>query len=409
MFCKQCKNPIKGNEQYCPNCGTQHPSKINNKKNRKWIFFIIGLFITSIIFYELKNSIVEDLNETVEGQLVALRKNKITEAYYQYTSHDFQSHIPLTLFKELIKGYDSFLHNEGIEITDHVISDGLAVLKGRLSSDKNKTPTSIEYELIKEGGKWKILSILLATNSSPKTTSSEASIEWLLPIDAQLRSFRKKDIKTAYEETNSKEFKSITSLSNFSTFIEKHPIFFTHKKVTIKNQSLKNNEAQITIVLNPEGEAIPIRYQLIEEDGEWKIWNMNVLSSLSPAIEVLLKNPDSMKAPIEELLQLLKVEDLSKAYSLEYTSQEFQDAASLEDFKQFIDSYSIFKDYKKIEIQDPVIDSNTGLLEVSLTNREGKKTHLLFTMGIENDKWKIWGLQILSNKELALYQKAKEE
>lgn len=398
MFCKQCKDPIKGDEQYCPNCGTKNPSK-NKQKNKKWIFFIIGLFIAAIAFYDLKNSIIEDLNETVEGQLIALRKNKITEAYYQYTSHDFQSHIPLTLFKELIKNYDSFIHNEGIQVTDHVISDELAILKGTLSTDKNKTPTSVEYELIKEGGKWKILSILLATASSPKNNSSETSIEWLLPIDTQLRAFRTKDIKKAYEETNSKEFKASTPFSDFSSFIEKHPIFFTHQNVTIQNQSLKNDEALVTVILNPEREAIPVRYLLVEEDSSWKIWNINVLSSLSPAIEALLKNPSSMKKTVQEQLTLLKQQEISKAYDLEYTSQEFQEAASVEEFKTFIDSYSIFKEYKEIEIQDPTLDANTGLLEVFLTNEEGKKTHLVFIMGIENEKWKIWGLQILRHSD----------
>lgn len=239
------------------------------------------------------------------------------------------------------------------------------------------------------------------THPAGASEKEGTNVDWLLPIDLQLRYLRNHDIQHAYEETTSSDFKKVTSLENYTKYIENHPILFNHIDIAIKNQSIGKDEANVIVNLNPEKEDIAVNYLLRIENGKWKIWSMNVSSPYSATVEALLNNPQLMRKVVEEHLQALKANDIQKAY-YEYTSQEFQKTTSLDDARKFVASNPGFTQYDALQFKQPLVNKATGHIEVSIHSKFGT-LDIGYTLGIENDKWKIWQMQIIkSTPELVL-------
>lgn len=395
MYCAQCGKSIQEQDHYCSHCGHEinhlEPAKRTNSRWIKLLFaFVIALFV--IVGWTMKGS--QDLVQTVEGQLAALRANKVSEAYYEFTSRDFQSNIPLPYFRELTEAYAILTQNTGISHVDSTIQDGLARLKGTLIA-ANMEGVPVEYDLIQEDDKWKIHNMLLALPlnipSAPNQTNQ--TIEWLIPIESELRLLRTNKLWDAYRNTTSKDFQKATSFQEFMHFIKRYPILTSHKNIVVKSQSIKNDEADVTILLDPEKNATPVRYLLVHEDGAWKIWNMNVTPSFSEAALKLMKEPLTTHKPIDVQLDALKHKDIAKAYD-DHTSAEFKKATSLEDFRKFIEQYPLFENYDAVAFMEPSIQEGSATVMVDLYNKQGSIA-VEYTLGIENDQWNIWGIQVV--------------
>lgn len=239
-----------------------------------------------------------------------------------------------------------------------------------------------------------LLATLLTSVSAPGLAKSTSSVEWLTPIDIQLRALRERDISRAYNDSTSKEFKDNTSLDTFTKFVEKYPILVTHQEIVISSQSVKNNEADITVTLNPDKfDATPLRFMLVSEEGKWKIWNENVILPYSPAVTALLKDPQTLRKPVEQMLQALQSKEAAKAYDA-YMSQEFKKGTSLDAFRDFLKKFPLLTTYESVDFGIPGISEGTGTLEVNLESRD-TTAKLEYNLGIEGDKWKIWGIKVL--------------
>jgi len=96
--------------------------------------------------------------EVVEEQLHELKSGDIEKAYYEYTSRDFQSKMPLDKFRVFAAAHPILFQNPYAHFSNRGIHHNVSILKGKLTSlDHRNIP--IEYRLIKEGNSWKILSI----------------------------------------------------------------------------------------------------------------------------------------------------------------------------------------------------------------------------------------------------------
>lgn len=249
------------------------------------------------------------------------------------------------------------------------------------------------------------------TNESPLSIPNAApgassTTDWLIPIDLQLSALRNKDVEKAYRDATSKDFQKATSLEDFQKFVEHYPILFEHQSIAVKAQSFSGNEAEITVHLDPEKDAIPVRYLLINEDGRWKIWNMNVIPTYSEAVLGLLKDPMGVRKPVELQIAALREDDLLKAYG-QYTSKEFRKQTSLEAFRQFVSNFPLFTAHTAVAFKDPVIESGTGKITVDLYSSSNLIT-VEYTLGIEDDQWKIWGIQILQKSAQGAFTPAKD-
>lgn len=133
---------------------------------------IIGIvvFIFLIVFLALRAT--KGIVDVAQNQLTALRAGDVAKAY-TYTSQDFQKATSLEDFKQFVQAYPSLSQNKQASFTSREIENNLGTLKGSLEA-KDGAVTPIEYQLIKEGGQWKILSLQLEPTGAGTTIDKSA-------------------------------------------------------------------------------------------------------------------------------------------------------------------------------------------------------------------------------------------
>lgn len=176
MLCKQCGGELQQNFLYCPKCG-QKIEKTNEIPDRPqkysplWFRFFIALVLVVGVFALMFELSSEDLTDTVEKQLKAIRQDQMTEAYYHFTAKSFQEATSLEHFKDFIKNYSFFSHNRSVRFIDRNVNNDQGSLEAVLTPADGKD-VQVQYRLIKEDGRWKVLSIRLEdrlTKTLPKS------------------------------------------------------------------------------------------------------------------------------------------------------------------------------------------------------------------------------------------------
>lgn len=323
--------------------------------------------------------------KTVKKHLEALHNNKISEAYYTFTAHDFQTAVPLSDFREFLKTYGLTTRYEKMRISPVEFKENEAFVSTILTGP-NKDFIIVKYTLVNEDNVWKILKVWIDNTKSKSITSSSDLAEWLIPIDNQLSALRSKDIENAYNQNTSKVFKNSSSLEDFKQFVNYIPILSSHSRYVLQQQSFNGDEITVEIVLDPDKDkdAVPFTYTLEKEDGRWKILNMGETAKL----EIV----NAMRAPIEKQLVALKDKNILQAYK-NYTSKEFRGEVSLEVFKKLLAQYPILMKYQRTEFKEPRLENETWLMMVELNEKDGDIFTAEYALGLEDDQWKIWGIR----------------
>ena len=91
------------------------------------------------------------------------------------------------------------------------------------------------------------------------------------PIERQLTALKAGDMKAAYEET-SEAFRQATPIDAFTTFVDSYPILKDAASHSFPSRSFENNQGTVTGTLtSPTGGVTPATYELVKENGAWKI------------------------------------------------------------------------------------------------------------------------------------------
>lgn len=282
MTCPHCGVPLKEGETFCSNCAQQKEMTSQTKSTAGapwWVKILACIIALCALFLGWKTFASHDeIGESVQGQLEALHDNRVTEAYYQYSSRDFEKNIPLREFQQFVTAFPVLAHNKGINFTERSVKDNVANVKGTLTSLEDvKIP--IEYSLVKENDKWKILKI-----EFPKPVSSEAVTELLhdpmairVPVEDQLKALKANDINKAYSY-GSKEFKETTNLEAFEKFLSRFPILTQYETIDFQQPNMDEGNLEVHLQGKDETSAV-IEYVLGIEDDQWKIWGFRVLKS----------------------------------------------------------------------------------------------------------------------------------
>jgi hypothetical protein len=123
-----------------------------------WFKFLIAISIIALAAVITGILFTERWVGVVEGQLQELKEGDVKQAYYLYTSKAYQSTTPFEKFQTFINSHPVFFSNPSVQFPSRGLNHNISTLKGKLV-DLNRQPVPIEYRLIKEEGKWKILSI----------------------------------------------------------------------------------------------------------------------------------------------------------------------------------------------------------------------------------------------------------
>ena len=183
MVCPNCGREVKTGSQFCPGCGNQIGEVVSSgpspqvsgaleikpkKKMKLWIKVLLGLALVIVIVVILALMLTSGMVKTIEAQLQALKAGDIATAY-SYTSKDFQATTSLNKFKWFVSEYPALSKNKSHSFNERVSEGNIGTVSGTLtSSDEGGTP--VKYQLVKEGGTWKILNITLNAPGLPTRT-----------------------------------------------------------------------------------------------------------------------------------------------------------------------------------------------------------------------------------------------
>lgn len=387
MYCAHCGASITGNTSFCPSCGTKIGLPEAPPKRFPWVkwlaVLLFVLFLILAIFYIAS----KDLTESVEGQLKALRSNRLTEAYYSFTSKQFQGTTSLEKFRDFIKSHPQFLKNQSFQFTSSSFDNDILTLRGTLISQE-KEALDVEYKLIDENGDWKILSIeLLKPEQSVNRVIKQGDFQSL--IKNQLKLIKARDLQKAYAQTVSKKFQNEIPYNAFEQSLKAYPFLFDFETIDFKSLNLTRERPKILAIISNGKGRYPVEYELERENGEWRIWSMRLTPVAAVAPEVT-KIRD-LKSVINEQLIALASGNINKAYRL--TSKEFQLNTPLKLFESYIEEFPLLAKHDSVSFGESLIEKEVGVIEVEL-QQAGKAMKIDYALKLEQGLWKIWGMQI---------------
>lgn len=296
MICSQCGAAVESHYYYCPVCGAKldlssTPSNysqsslppaeaplVQKKVMPFWFKLIAFLAVLALIGVTAGILFTESLVDVVDHQLQALHEHDIGKAYSSYTSKDFQTTTSLSQFRHFIEAYPVFLNNQSAHFAQRSIEHNIGTLKGHLTSQEHVN-TPIEYKLIKEDDKWKILSIRLLKPENIQNTIEADHAEDLIEVaKTQLKDIQDQKLTDAYQNYSSQEFKEATSEEAFREFIKRYSILTHYHVVSFHKPVIRNGVGTLSVILQSDQIAAYVKYYLIYEDQRWKIWSLRILS-----------------------------------------------------------------------------------------------------------------------------------
>jgi len=169
MHCKNCGTAVEQHHNYCTNCGNllnESESPCNTKKQptTRWFKIVLSLIFTGLAFTVISVLLSNDITDVVAEQLEAIKEKKITEAYYNYTSKDFQDTTSLEHFQEFIHNYPIFSNAKSVRFIDRNVVHDTASLQALIQPEEGNE-VLVHYGLIKKNDHWKIVSIKMEDNA----------------------------------------------------------------------------------------------------------------------------------------------------------------------------------------------------------------------------------------------------
>lgn len=314
MLCKRCSKGIDPQAKVCPHCGHSVEETVLVKtpyRSGLWLKAFAACFAILVVLSFIILLVTSNPSETVEGQLEALHKNDVSEAYYDFTSRSFQDVVSLEQFRKFVAEYPAFTKVQSIRVVRQHTEKNLTSLEVVLQPTIG-AELPVQYRLIKEGSGWKILSIKFEEDNIDNPSESVASQQLVVAeenavaiktpikteafdtrpllqvIQMQLDQLRQGNIEKAYQDYASKSFQKATSLEAFTGFVKAHPGFLESSDINLGQVSIDNNIVTLSgKLIAKSGQVYPIEYDLVSEDGAWKVVHIEVFNEKAKGIQAL--------------------------------------------------------------------------------------------------------------------------
>lgn len=98
----------------------------------------------------------------------------------------------------------------------------------------------------------------------------------------------------------------------------------------------------------------------------------------------------------QKQLKEIREGNIAQAYR-EFTSKEFQQATSLEDFQSFIKNFNVLTNNKSLKIHALFFENNTGTIQGVLISESGESLNVDYDVIEENGQWRIMGIQLFKH------------
>lgn len=191
MNCKHCGTTLDSQAKFCPKCGyslsenqnDSHTDQSHSTLKSPWWFKALLCFVVIVICGSVFMALLsEDITDTVEDQLKAIRKGEISEAYHNFTSKRFQDSTSFDIFEQFVHKYPAFSENKSIQFNDRNVNDHIGILETILITTNNEH-IPVEFKLVKEADKWKILSLRIEDhNPNPSSQPTSISTSQQIPF-----------------------------------------------------------------------------------------------------------------------------------------------------------------------------------------------------------------------------------
>lgn len=125
----------------------------------------LALIVAGLLFVIASIAVIvfmfsHGLSTIAQDQLTAIRENDLQKAYAMTTA-GFRNQTTFQTFKEYIDSYPVLRQNKAVDFNEVKIEDDFGYLHGSIEA-KDGSVMEIEYQFVKEDGKWKIQAIRLS-------------------------------------------------------------------------------------------------------------------------------------------------------------------------------------------------------------------------------------------------------
>lgn len=246
-----------------------------------WFKIVAGIAFIALVAVTAGILFTETVVDIIEDQLKSLRTKDYEQAYHNYTSTAFQDATSYEQFLKFLQVYPIFINNTSSHFNKRSMSitNDMMIVRGNLTSPEHlKYP--VEYRLIKEEGKWKILSIQLLSSKGIRSAPESAQpIDLLEVAQAQLADIKNGRVNEAYQTYSSKEFKEATSEEEFVKFVKRYPILVNYTSNDFQEPKVYGEgiNSVSAVLSNQEMDAF-VKYYFVYEGNGWKILSMRILS-----------------------------------------------------------------------------------------------------------------------------------
>lgn len=241
-------------------------------------------------------------------------------------------------------------------------------------------------------------------------------------VNKQLAALRKDDIIKAYSYT-SDDFKRNSSLHEFKKFVYAYSTLYHNDKVSFEETNENNLDGTINGVLySKEGNANSVKYQLVKQDGQWKI-NRITLSFINPYPSISYQYSNSLNNIFnnkENRYTIKYPQNWNSNSSAQGTvilngkpgTQSYYSSVNIQTVltKKTGGNFSNIKEFmhevkKQVEkVSEKAKFVGTGKIDIPQT--DGTKLHgeyIVFIYNVNGVNFKQWQIVILRNDQQAFY------
>lgn len=325
----------------------------------------------------------DDAENTLINHFQAIKEQKLTEAYFSFTSKEFQKSTSLEQFKTFLRSIPQIGDDATLQIEEKQTGDNQRSILALITRPQTE-PIYFNIDLVKEDEEWKILSW---HQSSPDERVQLALLERALDL---IRSDKGNE---AYQSLTGPEFRKITSQDSFADFLANYPILSSFTTSELLDITKEQHHPVVYVRLKNNLQEATIAFTLEQENEVWKIRGIQVRDQdIEPGIADAFHKEDLWNI-VNEQLAAFKAGKVDQAYQ-HFTSQGFQQETSLKDFSDFIKDHPIFTDHQNASLENLTFNNNIGILTVGLEAASGVKQAADFSLIHEGDQWRVLQIQL---------------
>lgn len=398
MLCPHCQTPVDPSGHSCARCGKtiEPPQQLPaSKRNFLW-FTVLGLVIAAtLLFAGVVWVVTQHYEDVIEKQLEAIHDNRIIEAYYSYTTKEFQANTSFEAFKSFVKNHPELARMKELTIIDKEASGPAAYVTGLMTFSDGQEKL-VEYNLVKEDNDWKIEGFAFSSAESHLSPLEDIDHE-----DVHHQEEQQDDSDDPYymvssnpPEDREKQFDSVeeeialspanpeTAVHTVSPAPAEAPAAPGEKPIVPMETTAAPTPAQPVSAPAAEPPALTATPPATPETPAAAVPE----NTAKPSEEF---NSDELFDLVQQQLRALRQNDMIKAYSSTYTTKGFRGETSLKDFEDYMRKHLVFSQYRTVEFNKVSLKNGVATLGITLIVSESEKTPVTYTFIKDDGQWKI--------------------